>query len=63
MLALNPYPNPQLPLLTEDWTADGSKIYTYSDDTFPYAIHYVMFEPTDDLYGLVVIVDLTAIDQ
>lgn len=59
ILAMNPYPNPQFPLITEDRATDGSTVYTYSDDYFPYAIHFVVFDPTDELYGMVVAVDLT----
>jgi hypothetical protein len=58
ILALNPYPNPQFPLVTEDWLDDGSKLFTYSDDDFPYAIQYVIFEPDDDNYGSISIIDL-----
>lgn len=58
ILAMNPYPNPQFPLITEDWTSDGSKLYTYSDDDFPYAIQYIIFDPTEDNYGSISIIDL-----
>lgn len=58
ILAMNPYPNPQFPLITEDWAADGSKLYTYSDDDFPYAIQYVIFDPDEDNYGSISIIDL-----
>jgi len=55
---MNPYPNPQFPLVTEDWAADGVKLYAYSDDEFPYAIQYIIFDPVDDNYGAIAIIDL-----
>ncbi len=58
VLAMNPLPNPQFPVITEDWAEDGSKLYTYSDDDFPYAIQYVVFAPDEDTYGSVSIIDL-----
>ena len=58
VLAMNPYPNPQFPLVTEDWAEDGTKIYTYSDDDFPFAIQYIIFDPIDDSYGSISIIDL-----
>ena len=58
VLAINPYPNPQFPLVTEDRAANGGTIYTYSDDNFPYAIQYVIFDPVDDNYGVIAVIDL-----
>ena len=62
ILALNPYPNPQFPLITEDLADDGSRVFTYSDDYFPYAIHYVVFEPVDD-ESLISVIDLTLLPR
>lgn len=58
ILAMNPYPNPQFPLVTEDWADDGSKLYTYSDDDFPFAIQYIIFDPDEDNYGSISVIDL-----
>ena len=63
VLAMNPYPNPQFPLVTEDWAADGSKVYTYSGPVFPFAILYVIFEPTDEMYGMIVVIDLVSLSR
>jgi hypothetical protein len=41
---MNPFPNPQFPLITEDVAADGASIFTYSDDRFPYAIQFVVID-------------------
>jgi hypothetical protein len=58
VVAMNPFPNPQFPLITEDVAADGASIFTYSDDRFPYAIQFVVFEPNEENLGLVVVIDL-----
>lgn len=58
VIALAPSPNPQFPLVTEDWTAEGSRIFSYSDDQFPYVIQYVTFEPDEANFGLIVVIDL-----
>jgi hypothetical protein len=58
IVAMNPFPSPQFPLITEDTAADGSRFFTYSDDRFPYAIQFVVFEPDRENLGLIVVIDL-----
>jgi hypothetical protein len=61
---MNPYPNPQFPLVTEDWDPSGATYYTYSDAFFPYAIDYVVREPDDPAnYGLISVIGLLRITR
>ncbi len=58
VIAMNPFPNPQFPLLTEDIAADGRRIIIYSDPYFPYSIQMVVMEETDDDDGIVAVLGL-----
>ena len=58
VIAMNPFPNPQFPLLTEDIAADGRRILTYSDQYFPYSIQLVVMEETDEADGAVLVLSL-----
>lgn len=57
-IAMNPFPNPQFPNLTEDTASDGRTVYSYSDHSFPYAILMIRIEEEHDLAGVVAVIDV-----
>lgn len=57
-IAINPFARPGFPWITEDWADDGTRIYAYSDDVFPYVIQYVFFEATPDADGVITVIGL-----
>jgi hypothetical protein len=56
---MNPWPNPQFPLVTEERSRRGRTVYTYADREFPFSIQYLIYEPPDeDSLGMIAIIGL-----
>ncbi|MBI5289293.1 MAG: hypothetical protein HY873_10030 [Chloroflexi bacterium] len=55
VIAMNPFPNPQFPLITEEVAREGRRVYTYLDRTFPYAIQFITVPETEADDGAVLV--------
>ncbi len=58
MLATNPYPNPQFPLITKERVPGEPTVYTFSAQRFPFAIQYLIFEESAEYQGFLVIIGI-----
>jgi hypothetical protein len=58
VIALNPYPNPQFPLISEE-VIEGVLVYSYLDGRFPYIIDFVVHPEDDREFGVIDVIGLT----